>query len=80
MKHSISIYSHCCSYWLIHRADYQKLLYDAAVELGAKVILNARVDKVDDATTTVFLENGDTFKGDLIVGADGMCMIKSMLI
>lgn len=64
---------------MIHRADYQQLLYDAAVELGAKVILNARVNKVDDDTATVFLENGDTFKGDLIVGADGMCMIKDML-
>ncbi|KAI9497287.1 hypothetical protein BDB00DRAFT_926145 [Zychaea mexicana] len=59
-------------YWLIHRADYQQLLYDAAVETGATVILDARVLSVNEADTTVSLESGKIDKFDLIIGADGI--------
>ncbi|KAG2225383.1 hypothetical protein INT45_010019 [Circinella minor] len=59
-------------YWLIHRADYQRLLFDAAIEAGANVILGARVNGVDDSTITVHLENGKVEKFDLIIGADGI--------
>jgi salicylate hydroxylase len=46
-------------------------LYDAAVELGATVIMDARVDSVNDNDVTVTLENGQVYKGDVIIGADG---------
>ncbi|KAI9482732.1 MAG: hypothetical protein EXX96DRAFT_647567 [Benjaminiella poitrasii] len=59
-------------YFLIHRADYLQLLYDAAMEIGVSVILDARVDSVDDTSVTVTLESGTVYKGDLIVGADGI--------
>ncbi|KAI8144074.1 hypothetical protein BJV82DRAFT_513499 [Fennellomyces sp. T-0311] len=59
-------------YWLIHRADYQQLLFDAAVELGAKVLLDSRVEGVDDATVSVKLAGGKSDKYDFIIGADGI--------
>ncbi|KAG2233369.1 hypothetical protein INT48_000372 [Thamnidium elegans] len=59
-------------YLLIHRADYVKLLYDAAVDLGVKVIVNARVQSVDEETNSVILYNGKSFQSDLVIGADGI--------
>lgn len=59
-------------YWLIHRADYLKILYEAALERGIKVFTNSRVKRVDDDTATVYLENGKEYSGDLIIGADGI--------
>jgi salicylate hydroxylase len=59
-------------YWLVHRADYQRLLYDAAVAAGAEVILNARVVSVDDNTVSVKLQEDIVYTADLIIGADGI--------
>ena len=59
------------SYWLVHRADYQRLLYDAAVAAGAEVILNARVISVDDDAVSVKLQDENVYTADLIIGADG---------
>jgi salicylate hydroxylase len=59
-------------YWLIHRADYQNILYDAAVENGVRVLRGCRVDTVDEQAATVTLTDGQVFKGDLIIGADGI--------
>lgn len=56
---------------LIHRADYQQLLFDAANELGANIILNARVESVDDNAISIKTADGKVYKGDLIIGADG---------
>lgn len=64
------LYGH--PYYLIHRADYQQVLYDAAVERGIQYITNSRVKCVDDETVTVHLENGRSYTADLIVGADGI--------
>lgn len=59
-------------YWLIHRADYQRVLLQAAVEAGAAVRTNCRVERVDDETVTVALKSGELFSADLIIGADGI--------
>ncbi|KAI9249603.1 FAD dependent oxidoreductase domain-containing protein [Helicostylum pulchrum] len=59
-------------YLLIHRADYIKLLHDAAVNLGVKVIVNARVQLVDEETNSVVLYDGRSFQSDLVIGADGI--------
>jgi salicylate hydroxylase len=58
-------------YWLVHRADYQRLLYDAAVADGAQVILGARVVSIDDDTVSVKIQDNTTYTADLIIGADG---------
>ncbi|CDK26261.1 unnamed protein product [Kuraishia capsulata CBS 1993] len=59
-------------YWLIHRADYQRILWETAVELGIKYQIDSRVDYVDDDTNTVYLVTGEAYHADVIVGADGI--------
>ncbi|KAG5418672.1 hypothetical protein I9W82_004200 [Candida metapsilosis] len=59
-------------YLLIHRADYQRLLYEAALELGIEYKTGCRIKEVDQGTATVTLENGERYSADLIVGADGI--------
>ena len=59
-------------YWLIHRADYQRILFDAAVALGAEVILSARVASVDQEKPSVTTAEGKEFEADVVVGADGI--------
>lgn len=59
-------------YWLIHRADYQRLLFDAAEAQGAMIHLNSGIISVDQSTPSVTLKDGRILKADLIVGADGI--------
>jgi salicylate hydroxylase len=59
-------------YWLIHRADYQRILFDAAVALGAEVILSARGASVDQEKPSVTTTEGKEFEADIVVGADGI--------
>lgn len=57
---------------LAYRADYIEVLYNAAIELGVEVIVNARVQSVDEENSRVELFDGRTFDADLIIGADGI--------
>ncbi|CAG9957077.1 unnamed protein product [Clonostachys rosea f. rosea IK726] len=59
-------------YWLIHRADFQGILFDAAKELGVDVRLGCYVEAVDVSGPSVRLVNGDILTADLVVGADGI--------
>ncbi len=59
-------------YWLIHRADYQRILFDAAAALGAEVILDARIATVDQEKPSVTTTEGKEFVADVVVGADGI--------
>jgi salicylate hydroxylase len=63
-------------YWDFHRANLHKCLLERAVELGAKMRVNARVSDVRIAetweTATVVLQNMEEHKADLVVGADGI--------
>ncbi|KAK5065096.1 hypothetical protein LTR84_000932 [Exophiala bonariae] len=59
-------------YWLIHRADYQRILYDEAIALGARVILATSVASVDPDKPSIITTNGTEYLGDVIVGADGI--------
>ncbi|RDW77695.1 FAD protein-3 [Coleophoma cylindrospora] len=63
-------------YWDFHRANLHNCLLERAVELGAKLKVNARVqDVICDANgekATVVLHNGERHTGDLVVGADGI--------
>ena len=60
--------------WTIHRADYQRILADAALKSGAEIIFNANVVSVDvdSSPPAVVTEDGRSLASDLIVGADGM--------
>lgn len=54
------------------RKVYQRLLYDAAVEVGVNVRFGSRVESIDERTPAVTLSSGEIVKVDIIVGADGM--------
>jgi len=49
-----------------------RFLHDIANEIGAILNYNCQVTGVDLDTNTIKLENGQTFTGDIIVGADGL--------
>lgn len=58
-------------YWLVHRADFHKILYERAIELGVEFIVNSLVTSVDVSAPNVSLRDGRTFTADVIIGADG---------
>jgi salicylate hydroxylase len=60
--------------WIIHRADYQRVLADAALANGAEIMFSANVTGVTTKSErpTVYLEDGRTLTADLVVGADGL--------
>lgn len=55
-----------------HRADLQVALWKRAEQVGVRFHFGAKVDSIDFSTTTVRTESGRTFKGDLVVAADGL--------
>jgi salicylate hydroxylase len=59
-------------YWLIHRADYQRILYEEAIALGAQVILATWVASIDPDKPSVTTADGTEYTADVIVGADGI--------
>lgn len=63
-------------FWDFHRADLHNCLYQRALELGADVRTNSRVNQVEfqckHAKATVVLTDGRRFAADLVVGADGI--------
>ncbi len=58
------------AYYFVHRADLIDLLVAAARDAGVKIRLLQRVERVADGV--VSLANGSEFRGDLVVGADGL--------
>ncbi|KAI1824262.1 FAD binding domain-containing protein [Xylaria intraflava] len=71
-------YAHAAGapFWDFHRANLHKGLVTRALELGAEVVTNARVQSFkvadDEASATVFLGDGRSMTADLVVGADGI--------
>ncbi|OIW25157.1 FAD/NAD(P)-binding domain-containing protein [Coniochaeta ligniaria NRRL 30616] len=63
-------------FWDFHRANLHKCLLDRAVELGATIKVNSRVENFvvseDGLSATVLLANGTSMTADLVVGADGI--------
>ncbi|KAH8144869.1 uncharacterized protein LAJ45_11139 [Morchella importuna] len=61
-------------FWDFHRAGLHKCLLERAVELGARVVCQARVMDVEIGgdKSTVVLEDGSKIYADLVVGADGV--------
>jgi flavin-dependent dehydrogenase len=58
--------------WNVHRADYQRVLYDAAVERGVTVRFDCRVESLNEDEPSVAINGGEVVKGDVIIGADGI--------
>ncbi|KAK9449631.1 3-hydroxybenzoate 6-hydroxylase-like protein [Limtongia smithiae] len=59
-------------YWFIHRADYHRILHDAAVENGVDIHINSRVVSVDETAPSATLATGEVFEADLVITADGI--------
>ncbi|KAF8188829.1 hypothetical protein K438DRAFT_1722400 [Mycena galopus ATCC 62051] len=59
-------------YWHIHRADLHRGLLEAAVDLGCKFYLDARVVSIDPDAGVVRTKDNTTYSADLIVGSDGL--------
>lgn len=62
------------SAWMvIHRADYQRMLLDAAVQHGVQLHTGCEVIRVKSfQDCSVQLKDGRVFEADVIVGADGL--------
>ncbi|CDK25404.1 unnamed protein product [Kuraishia capsulata CBS 1993] len=63
-------------FWDFHRADLQRIMLERAKELGAQILVNCRVCSVnynmDEMTVSATTAGGDSYTGDLLVGADGI--------
>ncbi|KAJ7639727.1 hypothetical protein DFH06DRAFT_640936 [Mycena polygramma] len=59
-------------YWHIHRADLHRGLLKAAIDLGCKFHLDARVISIDPDTGSVLTKDNAIYSADLIVASDGL--------
>ncbi|KAB8238715.1 putative salicylate hydroxylase [Aspergillus alliaceus] len=57
---------------IIHRADYQQILFDRATSMGVEIRFGANLQRIDFEATAAILEGGKTVAGDVIIGADGL--------
>ena len=71
MPHGIPEWDFGGSYLMVHRADYHEVLLQKAIELGADVRKNSKVDEYDWYKPAVQLQNGEWVHGDVIIAADG---------
>ena len=61
-------------WWVIRRDHLYTGLAQSVAEHGAKLIINARVEEIDDASSPVKVKtsSGLTYEFDLLIGADGL--------
>ncbi|KAF4547389.1 FAD-binding domain-containing protein 23 [Elsinoe fawcettii] len=62
-------------WWCIHRADYQRTLYEVAIALGATINLDHRITSLDPSTSSFTVQSATpttSHKADLIIAADGL--------
>lgn len=64
--------THGAPYYLVHRADLHAGLLDAAHRAGVKVFNKKRVVEYDFEAPSATTQDGETFKADLVIGADGI--------
>lgn len=55
----------------MRRSDYQRHLYEAAMEAGCNIRLGAKVTSLDVEVPSVTVEGGEIVQADLVVVADG---------
>ncbi|CZT02276.1 uncharacterized protein RCO7_11034 [Rhynchosporium graminicola] len=59
----------------MHRADYQKVLYDAALEANAHISFGRKVISVDTSEPSLNLQDGSITTADLMIAADGKSFV-----
>ena len=64
-------------WYVIHRADYQNVLLDEALRLGADLRLDQQVERVEcnETEPCAVFKDGNRLEADVIVGADGLSSI-----
>ena len=72
--------THGAPYYLIHRADLHAGLLAAAEKAGVKILTNKRVVKYDFEAPSATTDAGETYKADLVIGADGIKSIARPLL
>ncbi|KAH3671487.1 hypothetical protein OGAPHI_000189 [Ogataea philodendri] len=61
-----------CKSLHIHRGDFHKCLVSRCRELNIPIMVDSEIETVDFETNTAITHDGRKFKGDIIVGADGL--------
>jgi 2-polyprenyl-6-methoxyphenol hydroxylase-like FAD-dependent oxidoreductase len=61
-------------YLSVRRADYQKILHEAALETDCELRLGQKITDVKEDLPGVQLQDGSVVHGDLVVIADGRCI------
>ncbi|KAI0449075.1 FAD binding domain protein [Xylaria acuta] len=59
-------------FWDVHRADLQTCLVHRAISLGVDMEVGCEIDSVDFDQAVVTAKDGRCFRGDVILGADGL--------
>ncbi|GAM82306.1 hypothetical protein ANO11243_002850 [Dothideomycetidae sp. 11243] len=75
MDLSETAHEYYAPFWDFHRADLHAGLLSRSKELGASILLDARVVEIldsEDGSATVVLDTGERSCADLVVGADGL--------
>jgi flavin-dependent dehydrogenase len=62
---------------VIHREDYHTILVQEALRLGTTLQLDAHVEKINAEGTEITMMDGSTMQADVIIGADGVDLIKT---
>ena len=58
-------------YYVVHRAHFHNAMYELALKLGVNVKINSKVQKFDEASGSITLENGESYSADLVIASDG---------
>ena len=72
--------THGAPYYLVHRADLHAALLQTAEKAGVKVYNHKRVIAYDFDAPSATTQDGETFKADLVIGADGIKSIARPLL
>jgi salicylate hydroxylase len=65
--------TYCAPYLMIHRKDIHNILYTRAKELGAVINFGCNItpSSIDINKPEIELDTGETFRADVVIGADG---------
>lgn len=58
-------------YYVAHRAHLHRALQQRAESLGVHIVVQSRVTSYNPDTPSITVENGQMYRADLIVAADG---------
>ncbi|ESK84839.1 hypothetical protein Moror_14964 [Moniliophthora roreri MCA 2997] len=63
-----------------HHCDLYRFLYEKAIFLGANVRMNTTAISIDPVFRAILLSTGESLRGDVIIGADGLLGISRAVV